>query len=48
MSRKAAVSSAVSTPISSGVASRTETASTGRASRVTWVPTWLTVSAAQS
>jgi hypothetical protein len=39
MTRKAAVSRAVRTPISSGVACRIVTARTGSASTVIWVPT---------
>ncbi|WP_344841751.1 hypothetical protein [Nonomuraea dietziae] len=45
MSRKAAVSAATSRPISNGVARRATTATRGRATMLTCVPTWLIVSA---
>src|SRR5262249_11653855 len=47
-SRNAAVSQAASAPTSNGVARSASTATSGSASRLTWVPSWLTVSATKS
>ena len=48
MTRKARNWKVSSRPIWSSLASRTRTASTGSASTVSWVPTWLIVSPIQS
>ena len=44
----AAVSQAASTPTSNGETSSARIATSGRASSVTWVPTWLMTSATKS
>jgi hypothetical protein len=48
MRMNAAVSQAASTPTSNGVADSARIATRGSASRVTWVPTWLMMSARKS